>query len=95
MKCHKYRKNKVLPVELTDKMRYAWDSSPNNHEDDDINMYYAYHAMFDATDTETIGDICIELLESVVSYYKVYHEEYDNTYIKMLENTIIELKLED
>ncbi|MGL5013998.1 MAG: hypothetical protein ACRC6V_06865 [Bacteroidales bacterium] len=92
MKCYKYSNCKVLPLNLTDEMMFAWDTSPNNNEDDNINMREAYYAMFDATKTETVGEICIELLESVISSYKMYHGGSENIYIKMLQNTINTLK---
>ncbi len=39
---------KLVPTEITKAMRDAWDSAPNNHEDDDVNMCNAYRAMIAA-----------------------------------------------
>ncbi len=39
---------KLVPTELTKAMRDAWDSAPNGHEDDDVNMCNAYRAMIAA-----------------------------------------------
>ncbi|HHH0563687.1 TPA: hypothetical protein ACPZOD_004495, partial [Yersinia enterocolitica] len=36
---------KLVPTEITKAMRDAWDSAPNGHEDDDVNMCNAYRAM--------------------------------------------------
>ncbi|EPT9751415.1 hypothetical protein ACVTT8_004150 [Yersinia enterocolitica] len=39
---------KLVPTEITKAMRDAWDSAPNCHEDDDVNMCNAYRAMLAA-----------------------------------------------
>ncbi|EKN3753879.1 hypothetical protein OU748_001085 [Yersinia enterocolitica] len=39
---------KLVPTEITKAMRDAWDSAPNGHEDDDVNMCNAYRAMIAA-----------------------------------------------
>ncbi|EKN3982640.1 hypothetical protein NUF81_004467 [Yersinia enterocolitica] len=39
---------KLVPIEITKTMRDAWDSAPNCHEDDDVNMCNAYRAMIAA-----------------------------------------------
>ncbi|EKN4025302.1 hypothetical protein NUA08_004329 [Yersinia enterocolitica] len=39
---------KLVPIEITKAMRDAWDSAPNGHEDDDVNMCNAYRAMIAA-----------------------------------------------
>lgn len=39
---------KLVPTEITKAMRDAWDSAPNCHEDDDVNMCNAYRAMIAA-----------------------------------------------
>lgn len=39
---------KLVPTEITKAMRDAWDSAPNGHEDDDVNMCNAYRAMISA-----------------------------------------------
>lgn len=39
---------KLVPAEITSAMRDAWDSAPNCHEDDDVNMCNAYRAMLAA-----------------------------------------------
>ncbi|HFN0053774.1 TPA: hypothetical protein ACMY33_001271 [Yersinia enterocolitica] len=39
---------KLVPAEITKAMRDAWDSAPNGHEDDDVNMCNAYRAMIAA-----------------------------------------------
>lgn len=39
---------KLVPTELTKAMRDAWDSAPNGHEDDDVNICNAYRAMIAA-----------------------------------------------
>ncbi|CNH96363.1 DUF551 domain-containing protein [Yersinia intermedia] len=39
---------KLVPTEITKAMRDAWNSAPNNHEDDDVNMCNAYRAMIAA-----------------------------------------------
>ncbi|CQH41791.1 hypothetical protein [Yersinia frederiksenii] len=39
---------KLVPTDITKAMRDAWDSTPNNHEDDDVNMCNAYRAMIAA-----------------------------------------------
>ncbi len=39
---------KLVPTEITKAMRDAWDSAPNVHEDDDVNMCNAYRAMLAA-----------------------------------------------
>lgn len=39
---------KLVPTEITRAMRDAWDSAPNGHEDDDVNMCNAYRAMIAA-----------------------------------------------
>ena len=39
---------KLVPTELTKAMRDAWDSAPNGHEDDGVNMCNAYRAMIAA-----------------------------------------------
>lgn len=39
---------KLVPTEITKSMRDAWDSAPNGHEDDDVNMCNAYRAMIAA-----------------------------------------------
>lgn len=38
----------LVPAELTPEMRNAWDSAPNNSDDDDVNMMAAYRAMLAA-----------------------------------------------
>lgn len=38
----------LVPVEFTPEMRNAWDSAPNNSDDDNVNMMAAYHAMLAA-----------------------------------------------
>ena len=94
MICYKYINYKVLPDELTKKMTDAWDSSPNNNEDDNVNMREAFYAMFKATETEPVGEICVDMLENIIEAYKVYHNTTHNNYITMLENTINFLKTE-
>lgn len=91
---YKYVNYKVLPEELTKKMIDAWDSSPNNNEDDNVNMREAFYAMFKATETETVGEICVDMLENIIEAYKVYHNTTHNNYITMLENIINYLKTE-
>ncbi|HHH2160550.1 TPA: hypothetical protein ACPZAN_004361 [Yersinia enterocolitica] len=39
---------KLVPIEITKAMRDAWDSAPNGHEDDDVNMCNAYRDMLAA-----------------------------------------------
>lgn len=39
---------KLVPTEITKAMRDAWDSAPNGHEDDDVNMCNAYRDMLAA-----------------------------------------------
>ena len=39
---------KLVPTEITKAMRDTWDSAPNGHEDDDVNMCNAYRAMIAA-----------------------------------------------
>lgn len=94
MICYKYVNYKVLPDELTKKMVDAWDSSPNNNEDDNVNMREAFYAMLKATETETVGEICVDMLENIIEAYKVYHNTTHDNYITMLENTINYLKTE-
>ncbi|HBD2919355.1 TPA: hypothetical protein JLC50_002246 [Escherichia coli] len=43
----------VVPVELTQDMRAAWDSAPNT-EDDDYNMQAAYRAMIAAAPQQEV-----------------------------------------
>ena len=47
--------------------------------------------MFKATETETVGEICVDMLEKA---YKVYHNTPHNNHITMLENIINYLKTE-
>lgn len=92
MICYKYINYKVLPDELTKKMIDAWDSSPNNNEDDNVNMREAFYAMFKATETETVGEICVDMLENIIETYKVYHNTTHNNYITILETPSTILK---
>lgn len=39
---------RLVPVNLTQEMRHAWDEAPANSDDDDVNMNIAYGAMIDA-----------------------------------------------
>ncbi|HGH0937769.1 TPA: hypothetical protein ACJHI9_001174 [Yersinia enterocolitica] len=46
---------KLVPTEITKAMRDAWDSAPNGHEDDDVNMCNAYRAMIAAAPEKENG----------------------------------------
>lgn len=66
----------LVPVEFTPEMRNAWDSAPNNSDDDNVNMMAAYRAMLAAAQKAPDGWIPVsERMPEVGSTVMVFMDK--------------------
>lgn len=68
----------LVPVEFTPEMRNAWDSAPNNSDDDHVNMMAAYRAMLAAAPKAPDGWIPVSERMPNCFYYVLVADEHDD-----------------